>query len=208
MTIRIARSTSRTDCTRFIALALLALVVAVSACTTTTGKVRVERRYAVHGFEFDVQRDSREVELLDYQYGSSDTHGVRACPRRQLKCKVVPQSGGTFGEMEIGDRLYVKWRIRSTGEVIEDSAYFGDRLPSDMWGQSIYFVIAQNALSVFLIGPTDANPNPCPPRERLRELGKSRLAADRIFSIYCYRPILTLYSSSSANTTQRGRLWE
>lgn len=176
-----------------LSLLTLLLGLVLSSCTAPDSKTRVERRYAVHSFEFDARSDSPDIEILDYQYGGSNDHGVRACPIHRSKCTIVPQAVGTYGDMEVGNHLYVKWRIRSTDEIVDDVVDLRQRLPLDMRRQRVYFVVSGKVLSVFLIGPDPLPRNPCPPRTELEKFSRSTQAIDKVFSTYCYRPISPLY---------------
>ncbi|WP_151446452.1 hypothetical protein [Lacisediminimonas profundi] len=180
---------------RLTVLSILTLLLGLplSSCTAPDPKTRVERRYAVHSFGFDATQDSPDIEILDYQYGGTNEHGVRACPIHRSKCTIVPQAVGTYGDMEVGNHLYVKWRIKSTDEIVDDVVDLRRRLPLDMRRQRVYFVVSGKVLSVFLIGPDPLPRNPCPPRTELEKFNRSTQAIDKVFSTYCYRPISTLY---------------
>ncbi len=55
--------------------------------------------------------------------------------------------------MILGESLYVKWRIKSTGEVFEDTVDLKSRLPRDVTSYRIYFVIDVRQLRVYLVSP-------------------------------------------------------
>lgn len=92
-----------------------------------------------------------------------------------------------------GDFLYVKWRLKQTGEVYEDTVDLKSRLPADITDHRIHFVIRGPQLYVYLISPERLNPNPCPSQEALRKLAKTEAPGDRIFRMYCNLKITTLY---------------
>ncbi len=53
--------------------------------------------------------------------------------------------------MILGDTLFVKWRIKATGEVLEDTVNLKSRLPRDITDHKIYFVIQGRQLFVYLV---------------------------------------------------------
>jgi len=55
------------------------------------------------------------------------------------------------------DFLYVKWLDKTTGQVYEDRVDLTTRLPSfeKMHGQTVYFLVEDNQLYVYLIPDTD-----------------------------------------------------
>lgn len=159
------------------------MLYALTACATGL---------TYHSFDFDARRDSPDVEVLDYQYGNSKQPGVRNPDYLRNGGRSL-QSAGIYGEMLRGDFLYVKWRLKKTGEVYEDTVDLKSRLPADITDHRIHFVIRGPQLYVYLISPEKLNPNPCPSRDELRRLGKSDEPYDKVFSMYCYRKITALY---------------
>lgn len=166
-------------------LVAAAFLVSMAACAS-------EPRLVDHSFEFDARWDSPDAEILDYRYGNSKQPGARP-PEYMLRSGKIAQQVGISGEMLRGDALYVKWRIKSTGEVYEDSVNLRSRLPTDMNKQRIRFIVSGPQLYVFVISPERLDPNPCPSREALRKLGESNSPFDKVFSMYCYRKITTIY---------------
>lgn len=172
---------------------LIALAVtALSACAS--GPHLVD-----HSFEFDARRDSPDVEILDYRYGTSNHPGARGCPKQYSHCDKIPHSAGITGEMLLGDDLFVKWRIKLTGEVYEDTVDLRGRLPADMKNQRIRFIVSGPQLFIYLISQEKLNPNPCPPREELRRLKTSESAYDKVFSYYCDLKIVQIYPNQPAS---------
>jgi hypothetical protein len=55
--------------------------------------------------------------------------------------------------MPRGEFLYVKWRLKATGEVFEDRVDLTKRLPPDIARHKIYFSIRERVLYVFLVSP-------------------------------------------------------
>lgn len=131
-------------------------LVSVSGCASNSELVR-------HSFEFSAVRDSPDIEVLDFRYGDTKQPGASGVRWRVEKGE--PQTGGsTYGDMRQGFDLYVKWRIKATGEVLEDTADLRPRLPKDITDHRVYFVVRQRQLWVYLITPTrqvpPANPGP------------------------------------------------
>lgn len=125
-----------------------------------------------HGFAFDFIDDSPDAELIDYRYGTSYYgKSERASMGR------VSQGGGIFGEIRRGDDLYVKWRLKATGETFEETVDLKSRLPIDIKGSRIYFMVRGPQLYVYLITSEkrakDESPN-----------GPSKWAFRRILTIY------------------------
>lgn len=166
-------------------LALLFIACALAACAAGP-------RVVDHAFRFDARWDSPDAEVLDFRYGDSKLPGVRP-PEWALKEGSIGQATGVNGPMLIGDSLYVKWRIKSTGEVYQDTVNLRSRLPADIKDHTIYFIIKGAQLYVYLISPDKLNPNPCPPHDVLLRLSKSDNPDDRILFMYCYRKISKIY---------------
>ena len=109
-------------------------------------------RLVNHSFGFDAVADSPDIDVLDYQYGHSQTPGTKMPDWAKSS---TGKSGGTSttGEMPVGQNLYVKWRIKLSGEVFEDSVDLRSRLPKDIAGHRLYFLIKGRQLHVYLISP-------------------------------------------------------
>lgn len=169
-------------------LVAASVVILLAACASGP-------RVANHSFEFDARWDSPGIEILDYRYGTSNIPGVRGCPKQYSPCPTSRQSAGTSGEMVVGDELYVKWRIKSTGEVYEDLVDLRSRLPENMQNQSIRFIVSGPQLFVFVISPEKLTPNPCPPRDQLCRITDPSCpsAYDRVFAMYCYKKFTQIY---------------
>ncbi len=59
----------------------------------------------------------------------------------------------TSGMMPRGEYLYVKWRVKATGEVYEDKVDLTHRLPADMTNYGLHFAIFGSQLYVYLFPP-------------------------------------------------------
>lgn len=104
-----------------------------------------------HSFGFDVADDSPDVRVLDYRYGNSK---LPVAPRpADVQKGEVEQATGVFGPMLRGEFLYVKWRIKSTGQVYEDNVDLRQRLPRNITDHKVYFTIKGPQLYVWLIAP-------------------------------------------------------
>ncbi len=124
---------------------LLTLLLALAACASGP-------RLVDHGFGFDAVADSPGVQVLDYRYGQSRAPGA-GMPQWVRDDAGVAGGTHTRGPMPVGNSLHVRWRIRATGEILEDTVDLRGRLPSDMAGHEIYFVVRERQLQVYLVGP-------------------------------------------------------
>jgi hypothetical protein len=110
-----------------------------------------------HAFSFDTISDSPDITVLDYQYGSSRQFATHP-EKERVELGQTFSRGGLFGAMPRGEFLYVKWRIKSSGEIFEDKVDLRSRLPADIEGLRIHFVIRGSQLYVYLIWPPDGHP--------------------------------------------------
>lgn len=111
-----------------------------------------------HSFSFDALRDSPGVTVLDFRYGDGKGPGMSNDEELRAVGKSV-QRTGTSGHMPRGDSLYVKWRIIGTGEVLEDTVDLKQRLPRNLEDQTLYFMIKERQLMVFLVSTERRPPN-------------------------------------------------
>jgi len=134
-----------------------------------------------HSFSFDTFVDSPDAEVLDYQYGSSGQFGTHAN-------KEAVQLGRKFGQwnttgvMPRGEFLYVKWRLKPSGQVYEDKVDLTTRLPADITNHRIHFVIKGAQLYVYLISPeTEKRPPswPAGPLRMYRDLKQHQIYPDQ-----------------------------
>lgn len=133
-----------------------------------------------HAFGFDMRRDKQhDVEVLDYRYGESGA-ALRASPADVVAGKTFVFEG-VRGPMPRGESLYVKWRLKSTGQVFEDTVDLRSRLPADLAGSRIYFLIRGPQLHVYLITPM-RRPADEPPN------GPHTYRSRKIFTLYPDRP--------------------
>lgn len=130
----------------FLRIAIIAISYILAGCSIAGP------RTALHSFEFHMDVDSPDVELLDYRYGRSTQHGTFP-PDWALQSGQVAQSLTTTGDMIVGEFLYVKWKIKSTGEIYKDTVDLRNRLPKILYEHTVYFVIRGPQLYVYLITP-------------------------------------------------------
>lgn len=109
-------------------------------------------RLVWHSFEFDARWESPGIEILDYRYGTSKQPGARPSEYERKQNKVAQQVG-INGAMLRGDELYVKWKVKSTGKVYEDTVNLKNRLPDNITFDNIHFIIHGSKLYVYLISP-------------------------------------------------------
>lgn len=170
----------------FVSYMLAPLLIAIlSACANKSN-------LANHSFQFDARTDSPDTEILNWRYGDSKVHGTRP-ETHMLRAGRVPQQIGTSGEIRVGKDLYVKWRLKSTQEVFEQTVDLRDKLPSNIENHTIRFIVNQSQLYVYLITPTKLAPNPCPSNERRLPLRISGVPDERVFSLYCSHKIMRLH---------------
>jgi hypothetical protein len=139
---------------RWLALSLLLML---AGCATGPKLVS-------HAFSFDGNYDkwANSVDLLAYAYGDQ-YHMVRndvANPRSPVFAGLskLPPGTGVNGPMPVGDFLQVKWRLHSTGEVLEERVSLLDRLPRDMTDHELTFVIDGRQLYVYVVTPVAHKP--------------------------------------------------
>ena len=149
--------------------ALLIALMLLSACAS--GPEVVD-----HSFGFDMRRDNQgDVEVLNYRYGDSKLP-VRADEER-VKAGDTFGFQGVTGPMLRGSFLYVKWRIKTTGQIYEDTVDLRNRLPADIKDCRIYFIIHGPQLYVYLI-----TPKPLPPDEPPN--GPHMYRSQKVLTIY------------------------
>ena len=136
-----------------------AFAVAVLSACDDSGRV------VDHSFGFDAISDSPGITILDYRYGTSNAPGASNTEERRQEGRSV-QGTGTTGPMKVGGEMYVKWRINATGEVFEQTADLRNRLPRNMDGVTVYFMVEGRQLNVYAISkkPRDPGTPPVGPR--------------------------------------------
>jgi hypothetical protein len=148
------------------------------ACFAMTG-CAVTPKTVPHSFAFTADMDSPSIEVLDYRYGSEKLARVRA-PEWRVQQGEPTHGNGYFGDMPIGEELYVKWRIKSTKEVLEKTIDLRPLLPVDMQGVTIDFTIDQKDISIFVVYRKYKDKN-------APSIGPRRYYADQVMQIYPVR---------------------
>lgn len=96
-----------------------------------------------------------EVKVLDFAYGVTNQFDIipdkwlRASFRADGCCDLMHRGVNA----PRGDYLYFKWRVLTTGQVVEDRVDLSKRLPQDMNNRGLYVLIAGNKLYVYLFPP-------------------------------------------------------
>jgi hypothetical protein len=104
-------------------------------------------KWAFHSFEFGdfMGRDNQGIHVINFRYGDSTIHGTHSDGDH------ANQGTSVGGRMPVGDYLYVKWRVLATDKVYEDKVDLKSRLPSNMEDKTVYFMIKEQQLSVYVI---------------------------------------------------------
>jgi hypothetical protein len=158
-----------------------------------------------HQFSFDSGIESPEIEVLDYQYGKSKLPSANNPDYLRADGQSL-QGTNINGPMLRGDFLYVKWRIRSTGQIYEDRVDLRGRLPSELTGFHIHFVIRGAQLYIYLISPKRVTGR-CPYTtfEEATKLIKTRDPHDRALWMYCASEITQIYPDKTAVNNLTGK---
>lgn len=120
-----------------------------------------------HSFSFNADSESPDVEVLNYQYGEKSEYeaegavGLRP-PAYRLEKGDVLTATGVSGNLPRGDYLYVKWRVKETGQIYEDKVDLTKRLPKDITNTELHFVVRGSQLYVYLVPPEPAKPKDNP----------------------------------------------
>ena len=125
-------------------LAMLGLLLALAACASTP-------RLVWHAFNFDGWNDGWQAaaELLEYSYGDQ----YRMTQRKAKEGDFLGYRSAVNGPIPVGEFLYVKWRLKATGEVLEDRVDLRHRLPRNMTDHALTFVIDGRQLYVYVVTP-------------------------------------------------------
>ena len=140
---------------RLFLTSLLSSQLFLNACAT--------EKYMFHSFSFNAIIQSPDIEVLDYQYGAKSDYereggvGLRPAPYR-LERGDIFTGVGVGGVLPKGDYLYVKWRVKNTGQIYEDKVDLTTRLPKDITQHTIHFVVEKDQLYVYLIPPPRSFP--------------------------------------------------
>jgi hypothetical protein len=125
-----------------IAIAFAALLNAMTGCASF--------KTYFYTFAFDVTRDNQDAIVLDYKY-TLDGETLVGAYQDYVEKQIGFPGESNFGRMPIGDSLYFKWKIISTGMVYEKSVSLKGRLGEDMSGKRVYPMVNGSRLLVYLI---------------------------------------------------------
>lgn len=106
--------------------------------------------YASYTFHFDVSKDGQNVYVLDYKYKAGDKILISAS-NDYVKLGTRFVRDMRYAPMPPGTSLYVKWVDNKTGETYEETADFGWKLSGNITGDTVYFMILDDKLHVYLI---------------------------------------------------------
>jgi hypothetical protein len=151
---------------RLAAVLLLAALSVMAGCATDprnspATNVNNNQKLVAHAFSFNGWNDkwAQKVDLLAYSYGDQ----YRMVQREVIYGEeTLGYSSSVNGSIPVGEFLYVKWRIKETGEEVEDKVDLRSRLPINMFDHRLTFVIDGKQLFIYLVTPqgkkTDAPP--------------------------------------------------
>lgn len=114
-----------------------------------------------HAFGFDALQDSPGIEIVYYRYGNTNAPFISADLAIRQFGKSM-QGTNINGPMPLGDALYVRWRIKATGQEFEDTVDLKSRLPANMERQRVYFVVQDTQLLVYVTDLTKPKPASMP----------------------------------------------
>jgi hypothetical protein len=112
-------------------------------CTWTVVGCALPPKIEAHGFYYDALNESKDVEILEYKYGDSWIKGPTRGSETNVRTNIV-------GYIPVGDYLYVKWKIKANGEVLEKKVDLRAILPENMERQIVRFVVKEKILYIFL----------------------------------------------------------
>ena len=165
-------------------LCLLGISLWLSACASNL---------VYHSFEFDAVNESPDVYVTAYKYGNSKGPGT-SDQEHEYTVRGVKHFGSSQGTSSSGDILrpdflFVKWRIKATGEVLEDTVDLKSRLPWDFSRHTVHFTVDGRQLYVYLIGWEVTKPESCRAWKD-KELERRQ---QRVFRMYCANDIQQIY---------------
>lgn len=109
-----------------------------------------------HSFNFDGFNDkwADKVDLLEYSYGDQ----YQKVQRKAAAGETLGAQAIVNGSIPVGEFLYVKWRLKGSGEVLEQKVDLRDRLPRDMTDHGLTFLIDGRQMFVYVTTPAAQNP--------------------------------------------------
>ena len=156
-----------------------------------------------HRFEFDANSESPDIQIVAYKYGNSKGPGTSDQEHeytirdvntgRDEKRFGMGGQSSTLGDILRPDFLFVKWRIKATGEVLEHTVDLKSRLPRDFSRHTVHFTVDDRQLYVYLIAWDNKKPQNCPSREERIEIAKTERPQRSLFRKYCANDIQQIY---------------
>lgn len=129
----------------------------LSACTATqtiTGDTRIWHSFTFNTYEFD-GKGKQDVEVLDFIYGDPKGHPNTCYPElvNRGECQQSGNWNGLLFRQEL-KTLYVKWRVKSTGETREVTLNMQKKLPANFGDKfELFFSFRGPQLYVYLVTP-------------------------------------------------------
>jgi len=130
----------------WVAFAFIFILVGCTGQPTNPTAKLIQPERVDYSFVFNV-RDMPDVEILDYWL---KTERVDYTFTPSYYNKKIIQGEGTSGLAAKPTELYVKWRIKSSGQEYQDTVNVRQRLPKDMAGSTFTFLIKGAQLNVYL----------------------------------------------------------
>ena len=127
----------------------LGLLVVVMGCA-------MGPKLVSHSFNYDGFNDkwADKVDLLAYSYGD-EYHKLED---KAAAGSTLGAQGNVNGPIPVGEFLYVRWRVKATGEVLEQRVDLRDRLPRDMTEHGLTFLMDGKQLYVYVTTPAAQQP--------------------------------------------------
>ena len=115
--------------------------------------------YEPHTFQFHIYHDNQDTEILDYWYGQNATEPMVGVSKWRREHGVPKQGESIFGLTERGDYLYVKWRNNTTKKIYDDKVDLRFRLPKDIAMSTVYFMVKEGQLKIYVVSDASKRPN-------------------------------------------------
>ena len=136
-----------------LALAGLLVLFALSACASNPATANCPVTNRVNqSFSYDIF-ENPNIEVLDYFYGTPNCPSLYSNDDQKRRDGRKLVSISMTGVQYVAQKLYVKWRVNSTGQVLEDTVDLRQRLPKDMTKHRLHFIVRDTGLFVFVVKP-------------------------------------------------------
>lgn len=149
--------------------------------------------YASYSMQFR-RWDRPTINVIDYQY-SANGKVFNQWSRSMLSEGRNPGSQGYYGRSPIPEKLYVKWKLEATGEIFEDTADLQGKLPKSMEQKTLYFLVWDKQLNIYIKDQEKLINNDCVPLAYYKKNGSPIFnSADEVVSSrFCENPLLKVY---------------